>query len=284
MSLSPNYYVVYISPNGSTGQVAEALAERLSRGGAAVSLADLAEPAEGRSLAARIAADESPCVLVGSPVYRDLAVPPVMAFIDALIPCKRAWSVPFVTYGRACSGVALWQMATALQQKGFRIAGAAKVAAVHSMMWRTDHPAGEGHPDADALRQVRRLADDLRARFKAGTPGALPLARLDYQPAERALEFKARIGKPWTIVPKTVEAKACTACGICVVACPAGAITLNTLPAFGPTCFDCFSCVRVCPEEAVVPAVPLAKIEAMIRARVKTVNEQPLTCLFLPSR
>ena len=46
-----------------------------------------------------------------------------------------ALAVPFVTWGQACSGIALWQMAAALKNKGFKIAGAAKVLAEYSILF-----------------------------------------------------------------------------------------------------------------------------------------------------
>lgn len=276
-----HFHIACISPNGSTARVAAELAQQLSRAGATVRLADLADGAAARHLLHQLESAEPACLLIGSPVYRDVAVPPVMAFIDALPPARRAWAVPFVTYGGACSGVALWQMATALQRKGFLTVGAAKVVAVHSTMWQADEPAGKGHPDEDDLRQVRRLADALWSNLAAGTPRPLPLEALDYQPAERAREYKAKIGQPWAIVPKTVDVGACTACGTCADVCPVAAITLNPLPEFGGACFDCFACMRICPEKAIAGPVPMARMEAMIRERVRQINEQPLTRVFL---
>ena len=148
------------------------------------------------------------------------------------------------------------------------------------MMWQSDRPAGLGHPDADDLEQVRDLADKLLSRFSSGGPVPLDLEVLDYQPDQLAREFKAKIGQPWMIVPKTVDQEACTQCGVCQDNCPVAAITLDPVPVFDNTCFDCFNCIRLCPEEAITSAVPLAKIEAMIRERVKTINEQPLTQIF----
>lgn len=278
--MTVNYYIGYISPNGSTGKVAEALADQLSKGSASVTLADLSDAGAGRSLIKKMKVNENACLLIGSPVYRDMAVPPVMAFIDELPQSDNAWAVLFVTYGKACSGVALWQMAMALQDKGFQIAGAAKIVAVHSMMWQSDNPEGKGHPDADDLQQVRHLADKLLSQFSAGIPTPLALEALDYQPEELARELKANIGQPWMIIPKTVDDSACTECGICADCCPAAAIILNPMPEFGDTCFDCFNCIRLCPEDAITPAVPMAKIEAKIRERVKNINEQPLTQIF----
>jgi hypothetical protein len=42
----------------------------------------------------------------------------------------------------------------------------------------------------------------------------------------------------------------------------------------------CFNRVRLCPEEAISPAVPLEKIGAMIPERVERVDEQSLTRVF----
>lgn len=282
--MATHYYIVYISPNGSTGKVAETFAAQLSGANTSVTIVDLSDTTKKKFLIDQLKRDEEACLLIGSPVYRDMAVPPVMAFIDALPQRTEAWAVPFVTYGRACSGVALWQMAAALQSKGFQIAGAAKVVALHAMMWSSEHPEGKGHPDAGDLNQVRQLADTLQTQIATGKFQPLPLEALDYQSEERAREFKTKIGQPWAITPKTVDEDACTECGICVEVCPVAAIDLNPLPEFDDTCFDCFNCIRLCPETAIHPPVPLEKIEAKIRERVQTINEQPMTQTFLSVR
>jgi ferredoxin len=279
--MTVHFTIGYLSPNGSTRDVAQALAGQLSQNGASVSPADLSDPGERRALMDAMCGDDPVCLLIGSPVYRSLAVPPVMAFIDTLPETEHAWAVPFVTYGKACSGVALWQMAMALQDKGFQIAAAAKVVAVHSLMWQSEHPEAEGRPNADDLQQVRRLADLLLSQFSTGTPTALVPDALDYQPEALAAECKSAIGQPWMNIPKTVDGDACTACGICVDVCPADAIALNPGPEFGSDCFDCFNCIRLCPEDAIALAVSLADLEVKIRSRVESINEQPLTQVFV---
>lgn len=47
------------------------------------------------------------------------------------------------------------------------------------------------------------------------------------------------------------------------------------------TCVDCFNCIRLCPEDAIESKVPLEKVEAMIRERVRTIRERPLTQVFV---
>lgn len=279
--MTARFSIAYISPNGSTRKVAEAIADELLEAGEAATLVDLSKAGESRPLIEVMTGDDGSCLFIGSPVYNDVAVPPVMVMIDALPRSDNSWAVPFVTYGRARSGIALWQMAVALRDKGFLIAGAAKVVAVHSLMWQSDHPEGEGHPDADDLLQVRRLADTVRSRLCAGTLTPMPPGTLDYHASELAAELKAKINQPWTNIPRTVDEVACTECGDCVDDCPVGAITLSPLPVFDDACFDCFSCIRLCPENAIVPAYPIAKIEEVIRERARSVNEQPLSQVFL---
>lgn len=280
--MAAQYPIVYLSPNGSTRSVAKALAQGLFGDDPSDALTDLADAEASAGLLEAIRGEASTCLLIGSPVYFNRAVPPVMDFIENLPPSEGSWAVPFVTYGKACSGVALWQMASALQAKGYAIAGGAKVQAVHSLTWESKDPVGEGHPDEAEMGQVREFAETLDRRFGTGTPEALDLQALDYHPTELTTELRSAIGKPWPIMPKSVDGEVCTECGTCADECPVSTITLNPLPDFGPDCIDCFNCVRLCPEEAIIPGIPLAEIEDMVWNRVKTINETPLTQFFLP--
>jgi ferredoxin len=59
-----------------------------------------------------------------------------------------------------------------------------------------------------------------------------------------------------------------------------GAVNLDPVPVFDENCFDCFNCIRECPEDAIIPAVTMEQIDGMIRERVKTFDEKPPTQLF----
>lgn len=279
--MTARFDIVFISPNGSTRKVAEAIADQLSGSGVTAGLTDLSNQEESRSLIRSLEEDEESLLFIGSPVYMNMAVPPVMSFIDQLPPSANRWAVPFATYGIACSGIALWQMADALGSKGVRIAGAAKVAALHSMMWKADHPEGEDRPNLDDLTIVRQLIEALNGQLNSGTLTPLDLTTLDYQPPELAKKFREQLAQPRKGIPRTVDEDLCDECGECAQHCPADAITLNPTPSFGEACFDCCNCIRLCPKEAITPAFPLPAVEAMIRERVKTINEQPPSQSFL---
>ena len=274
-------FIVYISPAGSTRLVAETIGERFRRRHIEPRMLDLGAVHDHSDMLNRLAkAGKRSCLFIGSPVYRDVAVPPVVRFIQALPESRDTVAVPFVTWGHACSGVALWQMGTGLQKKGFKIAGAAKVVAQHSLMWHTKEPAGKGHPDRSDLEKVQLLVTTLDERLESGNLSALAVDTLDYQPPERAREMKQRISAPWMIVPKKVDADKCTQCGTCAQECPVAAIHLDPYPQFGDSCFDCFNCIRLCPEDAIEPKRSLPQIEEHIRKRVRTIDERPLTQIY----
>jgi len=183
-----DFFMAYISPNGSTRIIAEELQKQLAGHGHDVTVIDLADMPGQDALVKKLEAAVNPCLMIGSPVYRDMAVPPVMAFIEKLPETSNGWTAPFVTWGLACSGVALWQMGKALKEKGWRLAGAANVAGPHSMMLLSDKPCGTGHPDKDDTQKIRDLADTLSGKLHE-----LDLNILDYQPADLALEQKVKL-------------------------------------------------------------------------------------------
>lgn len=214
-------------------------------------------------------------VFIGSPVHRGLAVPPVMQFIEALPNLESSSAVPFITWGRASSGVALWQMGRALVQKGFAIAGAAKVVSTHSLMWDMDAPLGNGHPDAEDDRMVKELVSIVMTGFIHDNVRVLGLEALDYQPEPQATEMRKKLSQPPPATPPTVDKEKCNRCAICEYECPVAAIALSPYPEFNSNCFNCFNCVRCCPEEAIEPEIPLEKLHKMIRKHSETMNETP---------
>ena len=212
--------ITYCSPAGSTRQVAEVIHNSFIKRNADAVTLDLAKKNERSSALDLIkTTTQKMCLFIGSPVYRDVAVPPVMDFIETLPAVEGNYAVPFVTWGQACSGVALWQMSGALLKKGFQIAGAAKVVALHSMMWLSDDPAGKNHPDETDRAKIEEMAATLGKRFDTDNIPVLSLEKLDYQPSERADEMKNKIKAPWFIIPKKVNNEACTQCGICEAEC-----------------------------------------------------------------
>jgi ferredoxin len=275
-------FIMFSSPAGSTRKVALFIKEEFRRHNTDVQWLNIAQDNEAPNFLKSLeSAGRQACLFVGSPVYRDVAVPPIKDAIEKLPQMDRAFAVPFVTWGQACSGVALWQMGKALRNKGFEIAGAAKVLAVHSLMWQTKKPAGKGHPDQSDQGAVKKLVGALSRRFEFKNIPVLSLDTLDYQDRVRSDQMKDKIDAPWMNVPKEVNSDSCTQCGICRDECPVKAVVLDPWPRFNENCFDCFNCVRLCPERAIKSVLSMREIEEHIRTRVRTIAEQPHTQIFL---
>ena len=278
-----NVFITYCSPAGSTRKVAEMIKDAFADQAVTVQTFDMGKDGSPDGFIKKLTdAGDQALLFVGSPVYKDVAIPPVTGFLARLPQAQGTFAVPFVTWGQACSGIALWQLGQILVAKGYRLAAGAKILAVHSMMWTSDKPAGMGHPDKNAMDLLRKSVQDLIRAHRSGSLSVLDPDALDYQPLELSIAMKPKIKEPLMVMPRSVKTEICTQCGICAEACPVSAIVLNPYPEFQPHCFGCLSCVRECPEQAIEPAVPLSQVEGMIRQRIISINETPGTQVFMP--
>lgn len=280
MTEKKNALIVYASPGGSTRHVARTIEDRLKELDGAVSVLDLGRGADAGAVHDLLSAAAGDTLLfIGSPVYVGRAVPPVMSFLESLPENSGVAAFPFVTWGGVSSGIALWEMGKTIKEKGYHLAGAAKVLAVHTMMWQEDEPLGEGHPDPDDDDMIRNLAAAVYA--KAVGEGDIPLDALDYQPEPLKQEMlKSSLKQAEEKLPnRKVDEDLCTECGICADVCPTDAIAFTPYPEFGPACIFCFNCVRECPEEAI--KADMSPVGPRLKARSEQLDERPFTKGFL---
>lgn len=278
-----NYFVVYISPAGSTRHAAQVISGELNGLGKTCSTLDLGNRAcMGLLDAALPAFAHNACLFIGSPVYASHAVPIIMDFIARLPQGSGCCSVPFVTWGAVTSGVALSEMAEALGSKGYPAVAAAKIVAQHSLLWQSDNPLGKGRADADDDRRVRDMMQKVVAALESGKAQHLPTDALNYQP--KALE-KFMAGLVLSAVRKglpqmSLQRELCTLCGDCVAVCPVAAVELADGPVFKDCCIACYNCLRACPEHAL--QADFTKMEAGLAQRVKDFGETCETVVYLP--
>jgi len=281
--MKPKVFIAYCSPSKSTRHVAEVIEATITESSGSVEVLDLEQQDRYGEFKKQLKeAGANGCLFIGAPVYRDMVAPPMMAFIESLPVVEGCHAVPFVTWGGAFSGIALWQMGQALIRKGFDLAGGAKILGVHSMMWSHASPVGQGRPNIEDEQVVSEFTREIFKRLTENQIQTLALEVLDYNDDGLTKELKDRLGQPWMIIPKTVDEEKCTQCGVCEEVCPVGAVKLVDTPMFSKDCFDCFNCIRLCPEEAIESGVPLEKIQGMILDRVVKFNETPHTEIFLP--
>lgn len=274
--------VVYISPAGTTRRVSQVFIQALKGAGWRVEMFDLASK-ERWNYPALIekAVGEQGCLFVGSPVYVDRALPPVTDLLRQLAQSRGSYAIPFVTWGGVNSGVALLELAQQLEVKGYRLLGAAKIMAVHSILLHCEHPLGEGHPDIEDESLIQEMVRGLTLKLHSDNPRMVSLLDLHYQPRERELEAWSAsldIAKEKTLAME-LDMMLCSRCGICREQCPVQAIKMDIFVEISSACIRCLNCVRVCPEEAI--RVDLIGLEKRIRKRVDEYQEMPPSQIFL---
>ncbi|MBU4011312.1 MAG: EFR1 family ferrodoxin, partial [Proteobacteria bacterium] len=271
-------FVIYCSPSGTTKHVSKYIEKTLKELNSDIFIQDIGKERNRFFALDQIkAAKEKICLYIGTPVYAGHAVLPVMAFINELPETITGFAVPFATWGGVCSGVALWEMGEKLLEKGYKIAAASKVGAVHSMLWQSKTPVCLGHPDTDDDKLIAEFVIKVHKGLSEGNLRRLQLKDLDYQPELLGSELKkTSINNLMQMLPeRIVNENKCTQCGICMEECPADAIDMAPYPMFGENCFGCFNCVRLCPENAI--EADLSAINKHIKMRKEQINEFPLT-------
>lgn len=276
-------FIVYFSAAGSTRHVAEVMEKRFNYLGVEAAVYDLAEDRElCQTIPGQIRRlGNDCCLIVGSPVYVSHAAPPIMQYISRLGRVDGSYAVPFVSWGGASSGISLFEMARELSRKGFNILGAAKVLAVHSLMWQLASPLGAGHPNSEDDRVIEQLVDEINSKMQGGVEKGLELARLAYQSKEVHAEMEQMtLEKAKTHMPaREIDEEICTQCQVCAEVCPTDAMALTPYPVFGEDCLYCFNCMRSCPEGAI--KADLTEVWQRIRDRAEFFKERPQTQIFV---
>jgi len=274
--------LVYCSPAGSTAHVARIMRQKIAALETPVTTIDLGDDPDIDFIIPQLFdAKNNICLYIGSPVYAAHPVPPIMEFIARMPEADNGFGVPFVTWGAVTSGVALYEMGTALAQKGYRVLGGAKVLARHSMMWTADAPLGGDHPDAQDDHMIETLLEAVAEKLRKSDPPVLAPSALDYQEEplrDQMMRMDFEQAKKH-FPPKKVVRERCTLCGICAENCPVTAIHLDEAPVIDRKCIHCFNCVRLCPEAAIV--ADLQQVFDHLRGRSEKIKERPCTQIFI---
>ncbi len=277
-------FIFYCSPAGTTRHVAKVIEGKLKSYKREVVVCEIGknETQLTQVLHTLAETDEKVCLYLGSPVYASHALPLIMDLIDHLPVKSQSYAVPFATWGGATSALALEEMGAALTTRGYNVVAAAKILAVHSLMWQLEKPVGAGHPDRDDDRLIEELVVAVKKNLAHSEPFILPQKVLEYQPRAMATEMlKLNLQIAKGILPqRTINQKLCTQCGECVDQCPVEALTLTPWPVFAESCIVCFNCMRLCPENAI--EADLATIYQRIEERAQAVREGAPSQIYLP--
>lgn len=227
-------YTLYFSPTHTSRAVARRIGETLAQAlGKACAELDWTLPA-GRE-AEPLSCGPDDVLVFAFPVYGGR----VPALLTAPLSSLRGADTPAVTaavYGNRAYEDALLEAGDLLTAQGFRVAAAGAFIAEHSYT----HKVAGGRPNARDLDFAASFA--ARAADKLAAGAFAPVSPAGNRP------YKER-GAGAAFAPKTSDK--CTACGLCAISCPTGAIDPgNPRETDAAACIHCCACVRFCPQKA----------------------------------
>jgi ferredoxin len=201
---------------------------------------------------------------VGFPTF--FGYPPkfIVDMLDGLRKVNGTSAFVFTTYGGATAGDSLYDAASALAKKGYRIVGGLKMEGADNYPQGIALGLNAGRPNVVDMEIVDDFAEKMLEAHKSGR--SLDPASL----ASPTDFFKKNRGKPKAKVlenlHKPVEGKIifdqtqCLFCETCKKSCPTKSIkTGEKFPDFTWKCIDgmrCFQCIRVCPGKALSAEYP----------------------------
>lgn len=229
---------VFFSPTKTSKSIVDAIISGISPDDNGV--LDLTYPAG--AAARQFRPDE--LVVIGVPVYAGRVAPLAVERL-AGVTGNNSPAVLVVMYGNREYEDALIELRDLAEKASFTpVAGAAFIGE-HSFS-SPEMPIAQGRPDSTDLSEAmmfgRKIVEKVGRLQGVGTLSALQVPG--------CIPYKDSMGS-LQITP-LVSASACTLCGLCIAACPGGAITLDgTVVVNGSRCIFCCACIKSCPESAI---------------------------------
>lgn len=235
-------WAVFFSPTGGTKKVTTTIAAAAAAAlSTTYTILDFTLP---QARAEQAVFGEGDLVILGTPVIAGRVPNLLLPYLREKLACHGAIGVPVVSFGNRDYDDALIELRNIMEDAGFQTAGGGAFVSEHSF----SRTLGGGRPDATDIAALEefgnKLAEKLQGDWQyseaAYVKGENPI-RPYFTPRDRhgaAIDIRK-------VKPKTGDA--CCSCGICVAACPMGAISSENPAEIPGTCMKCCACVKKCP-------------------------------------
>lgn len=256
--------IIVFSPTGTSLAVAKGVARGMAHGD--VVITDLTPCGSYADI--EMGANELAVVAV--PVYGGHVAPPARRRMEQTKGCGTP-AVAVAVYGNRDFEGALDELATMLEEAGFKVIGGAAFVGEHSYS-TTDTPIAAGRPDAKDMAAAESFGRAVMTKVGAAnsvaditTPDitAIPRPRQPENGYERFVEGVTKMKAEGIGSPKCpdTDTELCSGCGVCADVCPTGAINAAE-PACtkADLCIKCCACVKACLAGARTMATPYAPV------------------------
>lgn len=259
-------YVIYFSPTHTSKQVAEAIVR--GTGIKKVTPIDIT-----RQAAADLVIPATALTLIAVPVYGGHVAPLAMSRLQS-IKGTDSPTVLTVVYGNRAYEKALMELDAWAVKQGLKVIAGATFIGEHSYS-NESYPIAAGRPDSHDLDLAQTFGAQIQEKIEKATQAdhlyavdvrAIQRPKQPFFPLFRFLGKVIKIRKSGTPLPRAPwirDEEACTHCGACAKACPAGAIILgDELHTDESKCIKCCACVKICPQKDRVYDTPFAALLA----------------------
>jgi Fe-S-cluster-containing hydrogenase component 2/flavodoxin len=296
--------IIVFSPTGNTLKVGNMLRETLMSRGAVVQLIDIARNKKvfrkGRIKEyIKETIEDHDVLCIGGPVYAHHLHYNVKDIIKSLPSPGNGWgrfAIPFVTYGRINSGIALSEAAKLLKRSGRITVAGMKVNSCHcfTKMKEIKIKINEGMPGEEAIPLIEELADRIVKLEKVDHEKCIDISqKLGYQSRKGKIKanliFREKLFQR-IIYPKlTFDPDKCKKCGMCAKVCPVQCIEMTedgpVISKDKPSCIHCVSCILNCKYDAISFDVNWTKWNKLIIKAAKgegplASNEEPKSVVY----
>ncbi len=224
---------IFFSPTGGTRRITAAVSDAFVGDETEVTDLDLTYPRPGFGQLYV----EADLALIGVPVYYG-RVAQTAAERFSFIRCREMPAVLIACYGNRAYEDSLLELKEMAESCGFLPCAAAAFVAEHSFS-DAQHPVARKRPDSEDIETAKTFGLRLREQ-------------LVEKPTSRNLILPGR--KPFKPYPETLRIapvsldSSCGQCGVCIRACPVGAIRFGHPPLTDPDrCIQCCACIKACP-------------------------------------
>ena len=262
--------IVVFSPTGNTLKVGKMLKECLEKNNIKAQLVDITRNKEifkeqNFKNGLEKLVQEHDLLCIGSPVYAHHLPYTIKEIIRALPEPRNGWgrlAIPFVTYGKINSGIALHEAAKLLTRSGRTIVAGMKVNSCHcfTKMKEVKITINEGMPGEEAIPVIEELVSRIIKLEKTNNNKCIDVSKeLSYQSYKCKIKanliFREKLFQHY-IYPKLIfDLDKCKRCGKCVKVCPVQCIEMTKN---GPmiskdksSCIHCSSCILNCKFDAI---------------------------------
>lgn len=253
--------LVYFSPTGTTRRLIMETARNID--GKSISY-DFSVHKEKKPV---LRFSETDFALFAIPVYYGRVPALFMEYLQNISGSKTPAAL-IAAYGCREYEDALLELKTEVEQRGFKVIGAAAFPTEHSIV----PEIGSRRPNKSDLKTAAEYGTELNRRLKKND------SFCDFNPNIPGNILYRKYGKN-ALFPKA-DISLCTECGVCAKVCPAGAISFDDPKKTDhKKCIGCMKCIRICSQKA--RGVSSLKLGIAERKLKKVCNSSKSAEIFL---